>query len=272
MNNLLTRTITGIVFVALTVSAIVIDHHAFFILFLIIAILALWELYRLAELSDIRPNKALGVVSGVLVFLINASFALGYFDRNILLLNFVPFFLILLSELYRKLPNPFTNVAFTIFGLLYIAVPFSLLGFLPNINLQPGVYQPAILLGFFGISWLNDTAAFLVGSNFGRIKLSEQVSPKKTWEGSLAGGLFALLAAYLLSLFFVELTIVNWMIMAIIIVFFGNYGDLFESMFKRSLQVKESGKLLPGHGGILDRFDGILISAPFVFVYLIFVL
>jgi len=234
--------------------------------------LGLWELYRLAELSEIRPNKVLGVVSGILVFLINASFALGYFDNKILLLNFVPFFLILLSELYRKLPNPYTNAAFTIFGLLYIAVPFSLLGFLPNINLQPGVYQPVILLGFFGMSWLNDTAAFLVGSNFGKIKLIKEVSPKKTWEGSLAGGISTLIAAYLMSLYFPELSMVNWLVMAILIVFFGNYGDLFESMFKRSLQVKESGSLLPGHGGILDRFDGILISAPFVFVYLIFVL
>ncbi|HSV87046.1 MAG TPA: phosphatidate cytidylyltransferase [Bacteroidales bacterium] len=272
MNNFLIRTLTGFVFAALIVSAIIIDLHVFYGLFLVFTVLGLWEFYSLAELSKIYPAKILGVLSGVLVFLINTSISLGYLDNSYLLFNIIPFFLVFLAELYRRLPNPFTNISFTILGHLYIAVPFSLLGYLPNINPQSGAYQPEILLGFFIMNWLNDSVAFLVGSNFGKIKLIEEISPRKTWEGTLTGGLFTLLAAYILSIFFADLSLINWLAVAILTVFFGNYGDLFESLFKRSLKIKESGSIFPGHGGILDRFDGVLIAAPFVYVYLIFAL
>lgn len=272
MNNLVTRTITGIVLALLTVSAIILDHHALFVLFLIFTALGLWELFDLVELSKIYPYKIVGVLAGVLVFMINASYGLGYFESRILLLNIVPIFLIFLTELYRKAHSPFTNVAFSIFGVVYISVPFSLLGFFPNMKLQTGAYHPEILICFFAMSWLNDTVAYLVGSKVGRIKLIKDISPNKTWEGAIAGAVFTLMAAYGLSFYFTALSTVNWVVMAFLVVFFGNYGDLFESKFKRSLQIKESGSLFPGHGGILDRFDGILIAAPFVYVYLIFAL
>jgi phosphatidate cytidylyltransferase len=187
------------------------------------------------------------------------------------MLNFAFVFLIFLIELYRKLPNPFTNIAFTFFGLMYIAIPFSLLNYFPNPNLMPETYHPELLLGFFFLVWMNETGAYLVGSAIGKHRLFERISPKKTWEGTLGGGVLSMLTGLLISRYFIQIGTLDWLVISLIVVIFTSYGDLFESMFKRSINAKDSGRLLPGHGGILDRFDGVIMAAPFVFVYLIIV-
>lgn len=271
MSNLVTRTLTGIVFLVLVVGAIILDKHLFSLLFLVICVLGLWEFYSLVESARIQANKIAGTLTGAFLFISNALIALHIAPAEILLLNFLFIFLIFLLELYRNLPNPFTNVAFTFFGLMYVAVPFSLLNYFPNPAIQADTYEYALVLGFFVLIWVNESGAYLVGSSMGRHKLFERISPKKTWEGTLGGGLLTLVAAWIISMVCASISFFDWLVIALIVVVFGSYGDLFESMFKRSINAKDSGRLLPGHGGILDRFDGVLIAAPFVFVYLVWI-
>ena len=134
-----------------------------------------------------------------------------------------------------------------------------------------GSYYYQIVLGFFFLLWANDTGAYLVGRKLGRTKLFERISPKKTWEGSLGGAVLGIGVGYLNAQIFTDLSLFNWIIVALLVVVFGSLGDLVESLFKRSLNIKDSGKLLPGHGGLLDRFDGIFIAAPIVYTYLRFI-
>lgn len=129
---------------------------------------------------------------------------------------------------------------------------------------------PVILVGYFSFTWIYDTAAYLYGRQFGKHKFFERISPKKTWEGTIAGGVVTLLLAFGLHFLVKELPLADWLVLAALVIFFGTHGDLVESLLKRSLNIKDSGKILPGHGGILDRFDTMLISAPFVFLYFFF--
>lgn len=271
MSNLATRTLTGIVIVLLVIVAVVSGPFIFTPLFLLITMMGLWEFYSLVEKAQIRPNKILGVVAGGFLFVSNALIALQMAPIEILLFNFLFVFLVFLLELYRNLPHPFTNVAFTFFGLLYVAVPFSLLIYLPNPGFEADSYRHSIVLGFFFLIWVNESGAYLVGTAVGRNKLFERVSPKKTWEGTSGGGVLCLLTAWVISMFYNDLSLIQWMVMGALVVIFSTYGDLFESLLKRSIKAKDSGKLLPGHGGILDRFDGVIMATPFVFVYLLWV-
>jgi phosphatidate cytidylyltransferase len=269
VNNLIKRTFTGIIFVVFVVASIILDQRFFAALFLIFTVTGLWEFYCLVEKAGIRPNKAAGIVTGAFLFLSNVLISFGYVNREILLMNFVLVFLIFLLELYRKIPNPFTNIAFTFFGILYIALPFSLLNYFPNPGLIPGHHNHSALLGFFFLIWINETGAYLVGTAIGRHRLFERISPKKTWEGTIGGGILTLITGYFISRFYSLIPLSDWLMISLIVVVFSSYGDLFESMFKRSINAKDSGRLLPGHGGVLDRFDGVIMAAPFVFVYLL---
>lgn len=271
MSNLVTRTLTGTVIVLLIIVSVVSSQYAFTGLFLIVTILGLWEFYTMLEKVSINPNKVLGTLAGAFLFLSNALIALELAPIEILLFNFLLLFLVFLLELYRNLPNPFTNVAFTFFGLLYVAVPFALLNYLPNPGFVTDHYNYSILLGFFFLVWVNESGAYLVGTAIGRTRLFERVSPKKTWEGTTGGGILCLITAWILGMFYTELREIDWMIMGAMVVVFSTYGDLFESLFKRSINTKDSGTLLPGHGGILDRFDGLIMATPFVFVYLLLI-
>ncbi len=268
MSNLAKRTLTGIVFVVLVIASVLADQRFFAVLFLAITMLGLWEFYKLVEKAGISPNKIAGTVAGGFLFITNALIALNFLGWEVLLLNFVLIFLIFLFELYRNIPNPFTNIAFTFFGILYIAVPFSILNFFPNPGFHPDIYHNSLILGFFFLVWINETGAYLVGSAFGKKQLFPRVSPKKSWEGVIGGGFLAFLTGFVLSIYYTQISVMDWMIISGIVVIFSTYGDLFESLFKRSINTKDSGSILPGHGGILDRFDGVIMAAPFVFVYL----
>lgn len=269
MSNLTRRTLTGLILVALVIAAILVDQHLFAFLFLVFTVIGLWEFYSMVERAGVFPNKIGGIVAGIVLFTTNAMIAMSMINLEYLLLNFIFVFLIFLLELYRNNPNPFTNIAFTFFGLLYVAVPFSLLNYFPNPAFLPGVYHTSFLLGFFFMIWINDTGAYLLGTALGRHKLFERVSPKKTWEGALGGALLTFVSAYVISLYYSNIYLRDWLVIAAIVVVFGTYGDLFESMFKRSINTKDSGTILPGHGGVLDRFDSVFMAAPFVFVYLL---
>ncbi len=269
MSNLATRTLTGVILVVLVIAAIITDQHLFALLFLVFTIIGLWEFYSMVEKAGVYPNKTAGIIAGIVLFATNAMVAMNMMDLVYLLLNFIFIFLIFLFELYRNNPNPFTNIAFTFFGLLYVAVPFSLLNYFPNPAFIPGVYHSSFLLGFFFLIWINDTGAFVTGTALGRRRLFERVSPKKTWEGAIGGAILTIVCAYIISLYYSHIYLRDWFIISGIIIVFGTYGDLFESMFKRSINAKDSGTILPGHGGVLDRFDSVFMAAPFVFVYLL---
>ncbi|MBW6478455.1 MAG: phosphatidate cytidylyltransferase [Bacteroidales bacterium] len=271
MSNLAKRTVTGIFIVILIIFSVVISKYVFTGLFLLITILGLWEFYSLLEKVDIRPNKLLGTIAGAFLFISNAFVAMQLAPIEVLLINFLLVFLVFLLELYRNIPHPFTNVAFTFFGLLYVAVPFALLNYFPNPGFHPETYNYSTVLGFFFLVWVNESGAYLVGTAIGKNKLFERVSPKKTWEGTSGGGILCLITAWILGMFYKEISDVDWLIIGGIVVVLSTYGDLFESMLKRSVKCKDSGTLLPGHGGILDRFDGFIMATPFVFVYLFFI-
>ena len=159
------------------------------------------------------------------------------------------------------------NLAYFILGQLFIALPFSLLCFI----LYVSDYQSIILLAVFITIWVNDTGAYVSGMLLGKHKLFERISPKKTWEGFIGGAFFALISGYVFSLFIPELNLLQWFIFSEIIVIFGTFGDLTESLMKRTENVKDTGNIIPGHGGLLDRFDSMLMSAPVIFLWLNFV-
>ncbi|HET6243972.1 MAG: phosphatidate cytidylyltransferase [Bacteroidetes bacterium] len=268
---MLTRSITGAIFIAVLIGAIIVHPVLFFILFLIITFIGLQEFYSIASKAGFEVQKTTGTLAGLIVFILICSFSL--FEviefKFLSLALFVPFSLFIV-ELYRKSKTPLANIAVSLMGIIYVAVPFALLSFL-IINTETkfgGIFNSNILLGYFLIIWTNDTGAYLAGRSMGKRKLFERISPKKTWEGAAGGFILALAIAYVLSLFYTELSVRNWLIMAAILAITGNLGDLTESMFKRQVGIKDSGNLLPGHGGILDRFDAILISAPFVWIFL----
>jgi phosphatidate cytidylyltransferase len=271
VNNLITRTITGVGFIILVAGAVILDAKIFATLFLFVSILAQLEFYHILEKRGRKPQTYLGVSVGGFLYISLAANALGIFGQIGNLLIFFNLFLIgliFIVELFTDSTDPFGNIGTTITGVLYVSLPFGLLNYL----YLPVVFQEnfnyGILLGYFLILWMHDTGAYLIGSAVGRHHLFERISPGKTWEGSIGGALFAVLTAVLLSNYFNGLLLWQWIVMALIIVVFGTLGDLVESMLKRSLGIKDSGKILPGHGGLLDRFDAVLISAPVVFTFI----
>ena len=282
MSNLITRTITGILFVTVIIVCISWNAYSCLALFFLITVLGLWEFYTLIEKAGIKPQKILGIVIGIISFLgVSTNFAISiipnidgilmdFYSRKFILISCSFILILFIIELFLKSEKPFENIAYTLLGLVYISIPFS---FIPPLAQLPlcaydSIYNPQILLGYFFLVWTNDTGAYIVGSKFGKHKLFERISPKKTWEGSIGGAVFSIVLAVILSNYYTQLSLMNWIVVALIVVVFGTLGDLVESMFKRSLNIKDSGSILPGHGGILDRFDAVLLSAPFVFFYL----
>ena len=172
---------------------------------------------------------------------------------------------IFIQELFKKSLAPFTNIAYTLLGLVLVCLPFTLFHALAYVKGGFNFHYP---LAFLLLLWANDTGAYLVGRAFGRTKLFERHSPKKTWEGFIGGIVISAGVALIIGHFYNELLWNQWVSVAILISCFGTLGDLVESMFKRSINVKDSGGILPGHGGLLDRFDGLLLAAPIVYTYL----
>ena len=261
-----TRAITGFFFVIVMLASILLGPYVFGVFYLLLSAFALYEFYGLVKQSGIQPNVIVGILNGILIY---AAFSLVHdllpdASKYVFVLA-LTLSLIFFQELYKKSETPFTNIAYTIMGIVYAIIPFTFfhaLGFLGN------SFNFHVPLAFLIMLWSNDTGAYLSGRFFGRTKLFERHSPKKTWEGFVGGVLIAAVAAYILSNFYHELSWDKWVIMAILIGCFGTLGDLVESMFKRSINIKDSGGILPGHGGLLDRFDGLLLSAPIVYAYL----
>jgi phosphatidate cytidylyltransferase len=171
-----------------------------------------------------------------------------------------------LFALYKhKTRHPIISLGLTLLGLVYIAFPLSLVNVIAFKN---GEYSYVLIIGVLLAQWANDTGAYLVGKTMGKTKLFESISPNKTWEGTIGGGLISIGVLYIYSLYFTEINNIEWIGLAVIVSIFGSYGDLIESLFKRKLAIKDSGTFIPGHGGFLDRFDGLLFALPFVTAYL----
>lgn len=269
MQNLYTRTITGIFFTGLIIGSLLIHPIAFAIVIFAMMIVGFLEFYRLAASQGIYPQQVLGFIVGAVIYIIVALIALGIISALYLAILPVLIFLFFIAELYRTKPNSILNITFSIFPIAYVSIPFAILIFLMNPLVTGDQPHWHLLFSFFFILWSNDTFAYLVGITMGKHKLSEKISPKKTWEGVIGGILFGLLAAFIISIFFKELTLWQWMLAALSINISGIFGDLSESLLKRHFQVKDSGNIFPGHGGILDRFDSVIFSAPVLFCYLL---
>jgi phosphatidate cytidylyltransferase len=267
-SNFLKRAITSAVFVAVLIGGSLLHPASFFVLFSIIVILGITEFNKVIANPTHRPQNLAGIILGLTVFLSFFFNAMSTFGNEIFLINILAVTLILIFELYRKKEDPIVNIALTIFSALYIAVPIGLLSYFVFLRNFGGEYNPVILISYFALIWINDTGAYMIGSQFGKHRLFERISPKKSWEGFLGGALFSLLGAYLIFRIIGQFELIHWFAISIITFTFGTMGDLLESLIKRSVNKKDSGSLLPGHGGILDRFDSLLLSSPIVFVYI----
>lgn len=266
MKNLITRALTGLIFVIVIVSAIWYGAYTFLALFGIITGLSVWELYGLLYGKETNLMKrCTHVLGGVYLFASTFMYEYGIANGNI----FLPYLLFILAlfitELYYKASNPILNWAYLLFIQVYAAGSFALLNF---VAIEGRTYSAIPLLAIFVFVWINDTGAYLVGSTIGKRRLFERISPKKSWEGFFGGITVVLLVAYLISIYFTEIAWYNWMGLAITIIIFATWGDLTESLLKRTLQVKDSGNILPGHGGMLDRFDSVIMAAPAAYIYL----
>ncbi len=271
MRPFITRSLTGIVYGAVMIGGMIIHPVLFGMVFLALTLLCLYEFYRFARQSGASPQQATGYVSAVLFFVLVLLSASDILPSKYILIPLVGQLVVFIIELYRKKENPGTNIAFTLLGFFYIAVPMSITGLLvfPAANGSTAFY-PWILVGVTLTIWIYDSGAYLVGTALGKHRLFERISPKKSWEGVFGGGFFALLGGLLNGWLFPVLELDKWLIISAIVIVFGTFGDLVESMLKRSLKLKDSGDFLPGHGGFLDRFDSFLFVVPVVAAWLHF--
>ncbi len=265
-NNLTQRLITGILGSAAIIFGVWFSQWSYFAIFFTLCLLSLLEFYRVTGLDGMRPQKTFGTVCGMVIFSLSFFIEQGSLSDHFYFLIFPLVSCVYMINLYKKFERkPFTNIAFTFLGIFYIAIPFSLLNVAAFENKE---YNYEIMWGCLFILWASDTGAYFSGSLFGKNKLFERISPRKSWEGFLGGALLALLFALGIAHFFTTLALWQWLTIGVIIIIGGTFGDLVESLLKRSVEIKDSGDALPGHGGFLDRFDGLLISAPFIVAFL----
>jgi phosphatidate cytidylyltransferase len=267
LKDIYLRTLTGIVFLVIVIGSMVLHPLAFFIVFSSFTFIGLKEFALLAGKNSIKKIGVEYYLFGMLIYFIIGLSGLGYIDVRNNAIIFLIFFLQIAIELFRKEDPSWKNISTYLTGYLYVALPFGLMNSLFYYG-AIAAPTPGILIGVFIIIWTSDIFAYLTGSMFGKHRLFERVSPKKSWEGSIGGLLFALIAGYVMSIFVTSLDLTSWLILTIIIVITGTIGDLSESLLKRNAGVKDSGNIFPGHGGVLDRFDAIIFATPFVFIYL----
>jgi phosphatidate cytidylyltransferase len=264
MNNILLRSLSGAVFIILVLGSVLIHPMAMIICLGLFAALALIEFYNFFKKSEqVSVSKLAGlfvglsIYAGVVLFLMHLEFI-----YLLLVLIFLLLFTLLLSEIWKKKENPLLNIGVYASSFIYVVLPFLIMVL---IAMQ---YDEVFLATMFVLIWTNDTFAYLSGRFFGKNKLFTRISPNKTWEGTIGGSLLTMLMAIGIT-YFADQNYVFWIVAALIISVSSNLGDLLESLFKRTVNVKDSGNIMPGHGGILDRFDAALIAAPFFYCWLV---
>lgn len=277
--NLIVRSITGILFVAIMVAGFL-NPRAMVLLFAIITALTLWEYTGLVNdrVADVSVNRFISTVGGVYLFIAVAAWRVGYVSNFVIMVPYVLTIVYLfISELYAKSRNALQDWAYTMLGQMYIAMPLSLINIVAFERSADGSFMTYDMfrpLALFILLWANDVGAYCFGSLFGKHKLFPRISPGKTWEGSIGGGIFAVVIAGIIGWLANSgatphsLNIYQWLGLGAVVVVFGTWGDLVESLFKRTIGVKDSGKILPGHGGMMDRFDSSLMAIPAAVIYL----
>lgn len=289
MKNFIVRTITGVIFVAAIVASFL-RPEAMVLLFSIVTGMTVWEFTGLVnEREHVTVNRFISTVAAVYFFYAMTYFCSDLYGGAAKSVVFIPYLVtiiyMLIAELYLRQDDPIQDWAYTMLAQMYIALPFSLLNVLA-FNATPDgqvAFNTLLPLSVFIFLWVNDTGAYCVGSLLGRHKLFPRISPGKSWEGSIGGAVFVLLVAWGIgwldnmqvadmdhpsTLFTGMLSIPEWLGLGLVVVVFGTWGDLVESLFKRTLGIKDSGSILPGHGGMLDRFDSSLLAIPAAVVYL----
>lgn len=271
MKNLLTRIITAFFYGLVLIISVLAGKVWFLLFFAMVSTLCLLEFYNLSDSGEVKINRFWGFTLSGMMYVSVSLYLLGYILQPKFFFFFLPFlYIIFVQELYNRNKRPFHSIAYTILGIVYTLLPFLLFVSLAFMSTDRHYdYRPC--LGFLFLLWAADTGAFFSGKLLGRHLLMERISPKKTWEGLIGGLITSMVVALVLSKVFKSLSLIEWFGMAFLIVTIGSLGDLVESMFKRELDKKDSGTIMPGHGGVLDRFDGLLISAPFVFLYLLLI-
>ena len=278
MKNFIVRTITGIIFVAAIVASFL-RPEAMVLLFSIVTGLTVWEFTGLVNTNanvNVNVNRFISTAAGVYFFYAMTYFCSDLYGGSAKSVVFIPYLVtiiyLLVAELYLKQEDPIADWAYTMLSQMYIALPFSLLNVLAFTATPQGTvnFNTLLPLSVFVFLWINDTGAYCTGSLIGRHKLFPRISPAKSWEGSIGGAVFVLAAAWAISYWLdgVMLTTLEWLGLGMVVVVFGTWGDLVESLFKRTLGIKDSGNILPGHGGMLDRFDSALLAIPAAVVYL----
>ena len=265
MKNLLTRTLTGIVFVAVIVTAIGVHPLLFAGVFSVIVGFLIHEFYHLSNYEGAGWQRWTGIAGGAYLFCASCLFAGGYVGIVVYFPYLVILLILLISGLYIQNSNPVTQWGLMCFAQFYCAGLLSFLSFIPYI--QSPVYNPFPVLMIFIFIWLNDSCAYLVGSWKGKHRLFKRISPLKSWEGFWGGLVVVMITSLVISRYYVELEWYYWLTFALITVVSATYGDLIESLFKRTYGVKDTGKILPGHGGVLDRFDSAILASPFVYIF-----
>lgn len=272
LKNLASRIVTGTVFVAVLIGGILYDQYSFLLVFSLITILTSYEFYGLlnkTKITQANCSVVLNTLGSLLLFFSGYVTFSGNYNDFPAFVIYIGYFLVLFaSELFLKKKNPLHSLAYSALGQLYVALPFCLLSFLAFSYNSGNEYHYALVFALFLFIWVNDSFAYLTGSILGKHRMFERVSPKKSWEGFIGGAVFTIAVAVLYAQYHPLLSLFAWVGFAIILIVFGTLGDLIESLFKRTLGVKDSGKLLPGHGGILDRLDSVIFAIPAQFVYI----
>ena len=271
-SNFLQRAITGILFVGVLVGCILYDPWTFSALFVVISALTIREFGHLInQVEGVSINKNITMLAGVYLYMAVMAFCTNLSGSKIFLPYLLLIMYLMISELYLKKENPVMNWAYSMLSQLYIALPFAMLNVL-SFHTSPMdtsvSYNPILPLSVFVFIWLSDTGAYCVGALIGRHRLFERISPKKSWEGSIGGGIVAIGSSFIFAHYFPIMNMAEWAGLALIVVIFGTWGDLTESLLKSQLHIKDSGAILPGHGGMIDRFDSALMAIPAAVVYL----
>ena len=277
MRNLIVRTISGVVLLGIVLGAAFGGPYAYGSFLLLIVVVGMWEFYNIAAATGAVPHRTLGLAAGIVLFVTSFFLFHGFVSMSQsesgvdMLIGGILYFAALIPlcfivELFHESETPLRNVATTLMGIFYVAFPMSLMLFIPV--LITGEWKPEAFLFYLFIVWGNDVFAYLTGIAIGKHKMSPRISPKKSWEG-FAGGIVGAIAMGAVGSFVVGGSLGMWLGLAAVVAITSVFGDLVESMFKREAGIKDSGKIMPGHGGVLDRFDALLISSPFAFVYLI---